>query len=54
MSLEASASGKQILAVSLWIFLSVDLETHPRALSKYFCLYESEEAELHFGVGANS
>ena len=32
MSLEASASGKQILTVSLWIFLSVDLEVvvcHP-------------------------
>lgn len=30
------------------------LPSHPRTLSKYFCLYESEEAELHFGVGANS
>lgn len=30
------------------------LPSHPPTLSKYFCLYESEEAELHFGVGANS
>lgn len=30
------------------------LPSHPRTISKYFCLCESEETELHFGVGANS
>ena len=48
MSLEASAAGKQILAVTLWIFLSVDMEVvvcHPASF-----LWWLQEKLLNFSL----